>query len=277
MKKILLTGANGMFGQDFQHIAIEQDYEIISTDIHNLNITDFEAVKDFFCKNNCDIVVHAAAYTNVDGAEENKELAFKINGTGTENLAKITAEFNIPIVYISTDYVFDGTKNTPYVPLDKTNPQSVYGASKLAGEMAVQKYNSRHYITRTSWLYGKNGKNFVNTMITLAEKMPELRVVNDQTGCPTWTYDLGGGILKIINQSMPYGIYHVCGSGNTTWYGFTKKIFEIANIKTKVNPCTTAEFLRPAKRPAYSVMDNSGLCQNWEKSLKQYLDIVYLI
>lgn len=276
MKRILLTGANGMFGQDFRLLAKDQGFEVIPTDLPEMDITDFNSVQNFFNHNPCDVVVHAAAYTNVDGAEseENKGLAFKINGSGTKNLAQVSAGKGIPIVYISTDYVFDGTKTSPYLPSDLTNPQSVYGASKLAGEIAVHKYNPNHYITRTSWLYGKNGKNFVDTMIALAQKMPELKVVDDQKGCPTWTYDLAQGILTIIKENRPYGTYHVCGSGDTTWCGFAKKIFEYKGIDIKVSPCSTEEFPRPAKRPAYSIMDNAGICRHWEKSLKQYLDMV---
>lgn len=272
MKTILLTGASGMFGQDFTKIARNIGFEVIETDIHNMDITDIESIKKFFAENKCDIVVHAAAYTNVDGAEENKELAFKINGQGTENMAKITAEYEIPVVYISTDYVFDGKNKSPYLPTDKTNPQSVYGESKLAGETAVQKYNPKHYIARTSWLYGKSGKNFVETMISLSEKMPELKVVDDQRGCPTQTCDLAGGILKLIEEKREYGIYHVCGTGNTTWYGFAKKIFEFANINIKVIPCSSQEFPRPAARPEYSIMDNGEICRNWEVSLKEYTE-----
>lgn len=272
MQTILLTGAKGMFGQDAVRIFTEKDYKVISVDIEDFNITDEASVNNYFQNIECDVVVHAAAYTNVDLAETEREKAFLINAKGTENLAKITAEKNIPMVYISTDYVFDGEKDSVYLPDDKTNPQSVYGESKLAGELAVQKYNPKHFITRTSWLYGKNGKNFVDTMINLSKTQAVLKVVDDQKGCPTWTYDLAEGILKIIETNSPYGIYHVCGSNFTTWYGFAKKIFELKSIKIEVIPVTTEEFPRPAKRPRNSVMENNNLCRNWEDSLKKYLE-----
>ncbi|EKE03250.1 MAG: DTDP-4-dehydrorhamnose reductase [uncultured bacterium] len=271
MKTILVTGANGMFGQDLVPLLKEKGYFVIETDIHNMDIT--KQVNAFFKENPCDVVIHGAAYTNVDGAESDPDTAFLINGTGSENLARITGELEIPIVYISTDYVFDGTKNTPYIPDDKTNPQSIYGKSKLAGELAVQKYNQKHYITRTSWLYGHKGKNFVETIIKLGKEKPELKVVDDQWGCPTWTVDLAKAVIKILEEH-PYGIYHTCGSGETTWYGFTKKIFEVKNIKTPIYPVTTAEFPRPAKRPAYSVMDNAGLCQHWERAIEEYSEVL---
>lgn len=273
MKTIILTGGKGMFGQDASKFFSNIGYKVISADIEDFDITDEDSVNNYFKNLECDYVIHAAAYTNVDLAESEREKAFLINEKGTENLAKITDQKNIPIIYISTDYVFDGEKTSPYLPSDRTNPQNVYGASKLAGELSVQKYNPRHFITRTSWLYGKNGKNFVDTMLNLSKTQTVLKVVDDQTGCPTWTYDLAEGILKIINNNNPYGTYHVCGSGYTTWFGFAKKIFEFKNINIEVIPVTTDEFPRPAKRPKFSVMENNNLCNNWEESLKKYLEV----
>ena len=261
-----------MFGQDAVQIFTERGYKVIPVDIEDFNITDEISVKNYFKDINPDFVIHAAAYTNVDLAETEREKAFLINEKGTENLAKVTGEKNIPMIYISTDYVFDGERDSAYLHDDKTNPQSVYGESKLAGELAVKKYNPKHFITRTSWLYGKNGKNFVDTMINLSKMNSFLKVVDDQQGCPTWTYDLAEGILKIIENNSPYGIYHVCGSNFTTWYGFAKKIFELKDIETEVLPVTTEEFPRPAKRPRNSVMENNNLCRNWEDSLKKYLE-----
>jgi len=271
MKTILLTGAKGMFGQDAVKIFTESGYRVIPADIQDFDITDESSVRRFLKDLEFDFAVHAAAYTNVDLAETEREKAFLINEKGAENLAKITAEKNIPIIYISTDYVFDGKKDSAYLSEDKTNPQSVYGESKLAGELAVQKYNSKHFITRTSWLYGKNGKNFVDTMINLSKTQPVLKVVDDQKGCPTWTYDLAEGILKIIENNSDYGIYNACGSGSTTWYGFAKKIFELKGIEIEVLPVTTEEFPRPAKRPRNSVMENNDLCRTWQESLERYL------
>ncbi len=277
--RILVTGAKGMLGQDLCPILEDSGYEVIETDVDTLDITDFECAKKVLTEQKPDIVVHCAAYTNVDKAEEDIETARLINSKGTENLAKICAELDITLVYISTDYVFDGTKNEPYKPDDTPNPINNYGLTKLEGELAVQEYCKKYYITRTSWLYGHHGKNFVETMISLADRA-ELKVVDDQTGCPTWTCELANGIVKLLD-GKPYGIYHVCGSGFTTWYGFAKEIFKIylslrggeADVAIPLTPCTTSEFPRPAKRPTYSVMDNDGICRKWQSALKDYLTL----
>ena len=269
--KILLTGAKGMFGQDALKVFTENSYDSISVDIENFNITDETAVNNYFKQIKCDLVLHAAAYTNVEQAETQKEKAFLVNEKGTENIARATAEKNIPIIYISTDYVFDGKKDTPYLPDDKTNPLNVYGKSKLYGELAVKKHNPQYYIVRTSWLYGQNGKNFVGTMINLSKTKKMINVINDQTGSPTWTYELTRGILKIIENRFDYGTYHICGSGSTTWYDFAKKIFELENTNIEVVPVTSEEFPSNVKRPKYSVMENNELCINWQEALKEYL------
>jgi len=266
--KVLVTGANGMLGQDLCPVLEDVGFYVIETDKENLDITDEKMVENVLSSVKPDMVIHCAAYTNVDGAETDFETANLINVIGTENVAKAGAEIGAIMVYISTDYVFDGTKTEPYLPDDKTNPQSNYGLTKLKGEEAVQKYCEKYYIARTSWLYGHYGKNFVETMISLADK-PELKVVDDQIGCPTWTIELANGILKLL--SKPFGIYHVCGGGQTSWYGFAKEIFSQMNLDVNLKPCTTEEFPRPAKRPQYSVMDNDGLCRNWKVALKDYL------
>lgn len=270
--KIMVTGANGMLGQDLCPILDEIGAFVLPTDINNLDITDETACMDFVKNTHPDIIIHCAAYTNVDKAESEKETAFKINEKGTENIAKAAANSGALMVYISTDYVFDGSKDTPYLPKDKVNPLSVYGKSKLSGEEVVRKLCPKHYITRTSWLYGHFGKNFVETMISLADK-PELKVVNDQIGCPTWTVAWCHGVLKLIGTQKPYGTYHVCGSGQTSWYGFAKEIFKQMNLEVNLKPCTTEEFPRPASRPVYSVMDNSGICPDWRISLSNYIKL----
>lgn len=272
MKKILLTGANGMLGQDLVPILEDEGYEVIETDAHTLDITDFDIAKNILEKNKPDIVIHCAAYTNVDGAESDIDGATRVNVTGTENIAKICAQNDITMVYISTDYVFDGTKEEPYEPEDKTNPINVYGKTKLGGELAVQKYCKKYYIVRTSWLYGHHGKNFVETMISLADK-PELKVVDDQTGCPTWTVELANGLVDLLEEEPKYGIYHICGSGETSWYGFAREIFKLIGKKVNLLPCKTEEFPRPAKRPKHSSMDNDGICRNWKVALKDYLNL----
>lgn len=268
--KVLVTGANGMLGQDLCPILEDVGAFVIETDVDTLDITNEDMVNDVLNDVHPDMVVHCAAYTNVDKAEEDLETAEKINVKGTENLAKACSKLGITLVYISTDYVFEGEKNSPYLPTDKTNPQNNYGLTKLKGEEAVKKYCEKYYIARTSWLYGHHGKNFVETMLSLADK-PELKVVDDQIGCPTWTVELANGIVKLL--SKPYGTYHVCGSGKTSWYGFAKEIFEQSGIDVNLKPCATEEFPRPAKRPKYSVMENENICRNWTAALHDYLEL----
>ena len=269
MKKILVTGANGMLGQDLCPILEDSGYEVIETDINNLDITNPEMTDNVLSEHKPDIVIHCAAYTNVDKAEEDLNSARLINSKGTENIARACAKIDATLVYISTDYVFDGTKSEPYNPTDKQNPINNYGLTKYEGEEAVKKYCKKYYIARTSWLYGHHGKNFVETMISLADR-PELNVVDDQIGCPTWTCELANGIVKLID-TKPYGIYHVCGSGYTSWYGFAKEIFKQSGLNVNLKPCTTDKFPRPAKRPKYSVMENDNICRKWQTALKNYL------
>ena len=298
--KALITGANGMLGQDLCPTLMDNGYDVIETDIQTLDITDIDMVREVLNKEKPDIVVHCAAYTNVDKAEEEVEKAELINVKGTENIAKICAEIDSTLVYISTDYVFDGTKKEAYLPSDIPNPQNVYGRTKLEGELAVREYCEKFYIARTSWLYGIHGKNFVETMIAIAgargafvEKDPKhyegdvgaqersssttgafepIKVVDDQIGCPTWTMDLSDGIVKLL-EGKDYGIYHLCGAGSTSWYGFAKEIFELAGLKVNLIPCTTDEFPRPAKRPKNSIMKNNGILRDWKKALRDYMNL----
>lgn len=268
--KILVTGAKGMLGQDLCPILEDNEFDVVETDTDNLDITDKKQMNDVISKEKPDIIVHCAAYTNVDKAEEDTDTAMKINAEGTENLAKVCAEKDITIVYISTDYVFDGKKSSPYTPQDKPNPLNKYGLSKLKGEEAIQKNCKKYYITRTSWLYGHHGKNFVETMLSLAEK-PELKVVDDQIGSPTWTMELANGIVELLNKNADYGIYHISGSGKTSWYGFAKEIFDIAGLKVNLKPCTSDEYRCAAERPKYSYMDNDKSCRSWKAALKDYI------
>ncbi|MBQ8460260.1 dTDP-4-dehydrorhamnose reductase [bacterium] len=270
MTKILVTGAKGMLGQDLCPILENHKYDVFKTDIDNLDITNFINIDKVFNKIKPDIVIHCAGYTNVDKAEENIEIARLINSFGTENIAKACKKFDAVLIYISTDYVFDGEKTSPYKPLDKPSPLNNYGLTKFEGEQAVKNNLEKYYICRTSWLYGQYGKNFVDTMISLANK-PEIKVVDDQIGCPTWTVELSNAIIKIINSKQPYGIYHICGGGSTSWYGFAKEIFNQAGITANLKPCSTKEFARPAKRPSYSVMENNGICKDWKEALKCYI------
>ena len=273
MAKVLVTGAKGMLGQDLCPILEDNGYDVVETDVDIMDITSLESIEKMFSLEKPDIVIHCAAYTNVDKAEEDIGTARLINATGTKNVAKACNKYNATMVYISTDYVFDGgvsvKRTEPYKPLDKTAPLNNYGLTKWEGEEAVRNNLEKYYICRTSWLYGHHGKNFVETMISLADK-PELKVVDDQVGCPTWTVDLSDAIVKIL-ETKPYGTYHTCGGGNTSWYGFAKEIFELAGLKVNLKPCTTEEFPRPAKRPAYSIMDNDGLLRDWKQALKGYM------
>src|SRR5574344_311594 len=270
MTKILVTGSNGMLGQDLCPIAEDEGYEVIETTHKDLDITDYAKVKEFIEDKKPDIVIHCAAYTKVDKAEEEPEVAHMVNGVGSENIARVCGENDIIMVYISTDYVFDGEGEKAYVPSDKPNPLNVYGKTKLEGEIAVQKYWKKFYITRTSWLYGHHGKNFVETMLSLSDE-PELGVVSDQIGCPTWTVELANGIMKILREKFDYGIYHVCGSGEISWYGFAKEIFKQSKKEVNLKPKTTEQYPRPANRPKHSAMDNGRICRGWKTALKEYL------
>lgn len=269
---VLVTGANGMLGQDLCPILEDSGYEVVETDIDVMNITDAMSVKLVLEKEKPDVVIHCAAYTNVDKAEEDLKTAELINVTGTENVAEVCGKLGITMVYISTDYVFDGKKNEPYEPDDRTNPLNNYGITKFEGEEAVRSLCDKYIVARTSWLYGHHGKNFVETMLNLAKTHKELKVVDDQIGCPTWTVDLSNALVELI-ENEEFGTFHVCGSGCTSWYGFAKEIFKIANVNVDLKPCTTAEFPRPAKRPEFSVMDNEGICRDWRFALRDYLSL----
>ncbi len=273
--KILVTGANGMFGQDLCPILEDADFvdEVIETDIETLDITNELQVKSFIKEENPDIVIHCAAYTNVDKAENEQELAEKINVQGTENIAKACKSADAILVLISTDYVFDGEKKEKYLTDDKPNPINVYGRTKFEAEKVVQKICDKYYIVRTSWLYGHHGKNFVETMLNLAKENKEIKVVDNQTGCPTWTVDLSEALTDLLEENPQYGIYHICGSGETSWYNFAKEIFKIANTNANLIPCKDYEYNAKAKRPNYSVLENNGVCGSWKHSLKKYMDL----
>jgi len=279
MTKILVTGANGQLGKALQEVL--KNEEVLFTDVEEMDITDKQATEDVFNTFKPTILIHGAAYTDVDGCEENPELARKINANGTESLAEACKKHNCQMIYISTDYVFDGTKKEPYLEEDKTNPQSVYGKTKLEGEKyALGLKNS--YIVRTSWIYGE-GKNFVRTMLALSEKMDEIKVVNDQFGRPTYALDLAKAIYDIIKKQPEPGIYNVTGDGRLiSWADFAQEIFKITGRKTKVVGISTEEYLsqypdkKIAPRPAYSVLNLSITKKNiriltWEKGLKTFL------
>ena len=270
--KVLVTGATGMLGSDLCPMLEDSGFEVIETTRDELDITDEQNVKSVINDVKPDYVVHCAAYTNVDKAQEEFDKAELVNAKATEYIAQACKENEAVLIYISTDYVFDGEKQTPYEPDDQTNPINAYGLTKLHGEQAVEKYCDKYYILRTSWLYGHHGKNFVETMLSLADK-PEVKVVDDQIGCPTWTVDLSDAIISFIDEDPDYGIYHACGSGSTSWYGFAKEIYKQKKLEVNLKPCTTQEFPRPAKRPKYSVMKNEGLLRDWKLALNEYLEL----
>ena len=275
--KVLVTGAKGQLGQDVLCLLENQPWEVYGFGREELDITNEEQVREKVLSIKPDIIIHTAAYTQVDQAESDEETAFKVNAEGTKYLAQAAEAVEAKFCYVSTDYVFDGTTNKPYKADDQTNPQTVYGRSKLVGEQYTQEYCSKSYIVRTSWVFGLYGNNFVKTMLRLAEEKKELGVVHDQVGSPTYTTDLASFIINLV-QTDKYGVYHGSNSGVCSWYEFAKEIFEQSNIEIVVNPLTTEDFPRPAARPKYLVLDKgmieeSGFepFQDWKKALKDFL------
>lgn len=270
--KVLVTGAYGMLGRDLCPMFEKEGYEVIKTGSNNLDITNSIQVNTFIKSKKPEIILHCAAYTNVDKAESDKENAYKVNVSGSENIAKAAFAIDATVVYISTDYVFDGKKTTPYLPNDIPNPLSIYGLTKYQGEEKIKEFSKKYYIARTSWLYGIYGKNFVETMINLSSKK-ELSVVENQIGCPTWTVELTKGILRLIKEKRPYGIYHISGGGATSRYDFVKEIYRQLNLKVNLKPCKDEDFPQAAKRPLYSVLDNDNIIRNWNEALCDYLKL----
>jgi dTDP-4-dehydrorhamnose reductase len=270
--KILITGSNGMLGHDLIDV-LKDSHDLILTTSKTLDITDKQKTVDFICDNKPDIVINSAAYTDVDGCEENPELAYSVNGDGVRNLATACRHIDCPLVHISTDYVFDGSARDPIREDGEIGPISVYGKSKLKGEEAIQEILDRFFIIRTAWLYGMNGRNFPKTMLELAESHPEITVVYDEVGTPTYTPDLAGAISELIETDF-YGIYHLTNSGSCSWCEFARYIFEVADVDVKVIPVTAAEFARPAPRPSYSVLENRKWVENGFKPLRDYKDAI---
>ena len=264
--KIVITGAKGMLGHDLTKILVNNDLHCFNS--KQLDITDENNVN--MIKNiKPDIVINSAAFTNVDACESQYDEAYKVNAEGPKNLAKICKNLNIPLVHISTDYVFKGDKNEPLIENDSVGPNTAYGKTKLAGEKYIQETLDKYFIIRTAWLYGHNGANFVETMLNLSQNNNELNVVNDQIGTPTYTLDLAYAISNLIKTNK-YGIYHITNSGYCSWYEFAKEIFKLSKINIKVNPVKTEEFPRPAPRPKYSVLSNQKLIDNGFKPLRNY-------
>ena len=259
--KVLLTGANGQLGCCFID-KFPIDWILLATDSQQLDITDNLAVNNFINENRPDVIVNAAAYTAVDMAEDEQDLAYQVNTVGPKNLAIAAQKYNAKFIHVSTDYVFDGTKNIPYTEEDTTNPINIYGKTKRNGEVAILNNNPSAIIIRTSWVFSEYGNNFVKTMLKLASNKSELSIINDQLGCPTYAGDIANTILTIIMNESDGGIYHYCGDQSITWFKFASKIFLITE---KLNPITTKKItLKPiltsgyptkAKRPLYSVLN----------------------
>ena len=274
---ILITGCNGQLGNEMQLLEKENpQHTYYNTDVAELDITDEDAINRFVEDNEIDGIVNCAAYTAVDKAEENQELCTKLNATAPEFLARAIEKRGGWMIQISTDYVFDGTNHKPYVESDPVCPNSTYGRTKLAGEEAAQKACRKTMIIRTAWLYSTFGNNFVKTMIRLGKEKPELGVIFDQIGTPTYARDLATAIFAAINQGIVPGIYHFSNEGVISWYDFTKAIHRIAGITTcHVRPLHTEEYPTPANRPHYSVLDKTKIktvygieIPYWEQSLE---------
>lgn len=266
----LVVGANGMLGTELMGLLAQR--KVRGVDLPEIDITRPESVAAVV--NNVDVVVNCAAYTAVDNAEEAEATAFSVNATGPSVLARRCAEIGARMVQISTDYVFDGSSPQPYSEDAQPNPQSAYGRTKLAGEWAVRaELPDAHWILRTAWLYGEFGPNFVKTMVTLEGSKPELAVVDDQHGQPTWARHLAARIVELSDADVPSGTYHATSSGATTWFGFTRSIFEeIGADPARVQPTTTEAFPRPAKRPANSVLGHQGWAAVGLKPLPDWRD-----
>jgi len=298
--KILVTGAKGQLGKKIIEL-MKADFELVLTDSDNMDITDGSKVREFIKSERPDFIIHGAAYTAVDKAEDNVDLCRKINADGTKNIAVAAKEFDSTLFYISTDYVFDGKKKTPYTETDATNPLSIYGQTKLEGEKFIQQICDKYYIIRSAWIFGElpenhPGTNFVETMLKLAKERDSLKIVSDQIGSPTYTGDLVEIIRRIIGawglgfrssdisqnlkpkSQVPFGLYHFSGDGKCSWFDFAEEIFRQNNIKIKLDPITSDQYPQKAKRPTYSYLDKTKIenaldikVRPWQEMLAEYL------
>ena len=275
--KVFVTGVKGQLGHDVMNELKKREIHAIGVDIDEMDITDADQVEKVIRDAAPDAVIHCAAYTAVDAAEENVDICRKVNAQGTENIAKVCETLDIKMMYISTDYVFNGQGERPWEPDDEREPLNVYGQTKYEGELAVEKYVKKFFTVRIAWVFGINGKNFIKTMLNLGKTHDKLTVVNDQTGSPTYTYDLARLLVDMI-QTEKYGRYHATNEGLCTWCEFACEIFKQAGMDVSVSPVTSDEYPSKAKRPANSRMDKSKLAENgfqplpeWQDALKRYL------
>lgn len=279
--RILIAGANGMLAHDVRRVAERAGHELVLVDLPELDITDEAAVGALFARERPEACVNCAAWTDVDGAESRREAAHAVNADGAGNLARAAAGLNVPLLHISTDYVFDGTppldaggRPRPYLESDPTGPRSVYGTSKLEGERQVLTASAEHTVVRTSWLYGVDGRNFVDTMLRLAEEREAVQVVDDQIGCPTWSGHLAPALLGLLERQVR-GLVHLAGAGAVSWNGFAREIFRQAEVECRVEAATSEQMARPAPRPAWSALESERddvlPMPPWQDGLAGYL------
>ncbi|WP_138496206.1 dTDP-4-dehydrorhamnose reductase [Paenibacillus pinistramenti] len=282
--KALVTGASGQLGRDMVLLLEKVGHTVLACDREQMDITDQAKCHDIISSFSPEVIIHCAAYTAVDAAEADPDRAYLVNAAGTRNVAMAAEQVGSKLIYISTDYVFDGNSEVPYVEYDNTNPQSVYGKSKRAGELLIQSLSTKWFIVRTSWVYGHYGNNFVKTMLKLGQEKPKVQVVHDQKGSPTYTKDLAEFLLELM-ATEKYGIYHASNSGWCTWYEFAQTIFEEAgrlvpgfSLHAELESCTTEQFQRPAPRPRNSIMEHLSIRTNgfndlrpWREGLQEFL------
>jgi dTDP-4-dehydrorhamnose reductase len=272
--RVLVTGAGGMLGRDVVLAATNAGHQVSSQARTDLDVADADAVDARIQRDRPDVVINCAAWTDVDGAEDAEDRAMAVNGSGAGNVAAAAAAVEATAVYVSTDYVFDGQKEFPYLEVDEPAPLSAYGRTKLAGEEATAAANRRHFIVRSSWLFGIGGGNFVETMLQLAADHGEVLVVRDQVASPTYTWHLASGMVRLIEGSS-YGIHHMAAAGACSWYDFAREIFDQARVECKVLSATTDMLARPAPRPAYSALgtqrEHPILLPSWHDGLSGYL------
>ncbi|MEO0108382.1 MAG: dTDP-4-dehydrorhamnose reductase [candidate division WOR-3 bacterium] len=277
MARILVTGARGMLGSQLCPQLRECGHEVIEWDLPEFDVTDVNRAIRGAVELRPSMIFHLAAYTDVDRAEEERALAYKVNTMGTWTMAIAARDSGATLIYLSTDYVFDGEKRSPYVEADPPHPINYYGLTKLLGEQAVERYLRHYFICRTSWLFGAGGRNFVDTILTLARERDRLDVVNDQAGSPTWTDDLSRALCQLAG-SQQYGVYHITNSDVCTWFEFAREILLQAGLDVPLFPTTQEKYVRPARRPSYSVLDNSRfqatfgiVLPSWKEALRGYL------
>ena len=277
--RVLVTGADGQLGYDMVKRLNENSIECLGTSLNELDITNEAQTNKVITNYNPDVVIHCAAYTAVDKAENERELCYNVNVLGTKYVASACKDIDAKMVYISTDYVFDGKGNQPFEVTDQPNPINYYGKTKYKGELEVQKLLNKYFIIRISWVFGKNGNNFVKTMLRLAKERDEISVVADQIGSPTYTYDLTRLIVDMI-QTENYGIYHATNEGYCSWYEFACEIFRQAGLEVKVKPIKTEDYITKAKRPKNSRLSKRKLVQQgfstlneWERALCEFINI----